>query len=193
MTQALKPLPGVTAAVCAVFPELIAIPQLVEKISVLLDYSTLWSLKNASSVGDLRLVKRVAAHVERRLQVIDLPRLDVALHASFTGSVAEAADKGHLTIFQWLVTHYASKKWDVTDAIVRASRHGHLNVLKWAQRHKEIATFRWSNKMMVVAAIEGNFNVVRWLHEHSSAPGSSYVMDCAAEALDLPMLECEQN
>ncbi|GMF38230.1 unnamed protein product [Phytophthora fragariaefolia] len=43
--------------------------------------------------------------------------------------------------------------------------------------------------MMVVAAIEGHFGIVRWLHEHSSAPGSPHVMDCAAEALDLPMLQ----
>ncbi|ETI31201.1 hypothetical protein F441_21667 [Phytophthora nicotianae CJ01A1] len=188
MTLDLETLAGVSAAVHAAFPALIAIPQLVEEISTLLDYSALWTLEDASSIGDLRLVKRVAAHDQRRLHVVDPPPSDLARRASFTAAVAEAAEEGHLTVFQWLVTHYSASNWDVTDAIVRASRHGHLDILQWAQSHTELATFRWTTKMMVVAAIEGHFDIVRWLHEHSSAPGSPHVMDCAAEALDLPMV-----
>ncbi|KAE9035618.1 hypothetical protein PR003_g7695 [Phytophthora rubi] len=185
----LSPLPGVSAAVHAAFPALVAIPQLVEEISAMLDYSALWRLEDASSIGDLRLVQRVAAHDQRRATVVDPPPSDLARRATFTAATAEAAEEGHLVVFQWLVTHYASSGWDVTDAMVRASRHGHLDVLQWAQSHEELACFRWTTKMMVVAAIEGQFDIVRWLHEHSSAPGSPHVMDCAAEALDLPMLQ----
>ncbi|KAG3023789.1 hypothetical protein PC120_g7391 [Phytophthora cactorum] len=185
----MEPLAGVSAAVHAAFPALIAIPQVIEEISALLDYSALWSLEDASSIGDLRLVKRVATHDQCRLHVVDPPPSDLARRASFTAAAAEAAEEGHLVVFQWLIMHYAASNWDVTDAIVRASRHGHLDVLQWAQSHEELATFRWTTKMMVVAAIEGHFGIVRWLHEHSSAPGSPHVMDCAAEALDLPMLE----
>ncbi|KAG6622288.1 uncharacterized protein IUM83_09849 [Phytophthora cinnamomi] len=186
----LSPLPGVSAAVHAAFPALVAIPQLVEEISAMLDYSALWSLEDASSTGDLRLVKRVAAHDQQRATAAgDPPPSDLARRASFVAATSEAAEEGHLAVFQWLVTHYSSRRWDVTDAMVRASRHGHLDVLQWARSHQQLATFRWTTKMMVVAAIEGHFDIVRWLHEHSSAPGSPHVMDCAAEALDLPMLQ----
>ncbi|KAE9352513.1 hypothetical protein PF008_g5442 [Phytophthora fragariae] len=173
----LSPLPGVSAAVHAAFPALVAIPQLVEEISAMLDYSALWSLEDASSIGDLRLVQRVAAHDQRRATVVDPPPSDLARRATFTAATAEAAEEGHLVVFQWLVTHYASSGWDVTDAMVRASRHGHLDVLQWAQSHEELARFRWTTKMMVVAAIEGHFEIVRWLHEHSSAPGSPHWLD----------------
>uniref|UniRef100_H3GRU0 Uncharacterized protein n=1 Tax=Phytophthora ramorum TaxID=164328 RepID=H3GRU0_PHYRM len=189
MTAGLRPLPGVSTAVHAAFPALTAIPQVVEAISSLLDYSALWNLEDASSIGDLRLVKRIAAHDQRRLAIVDPPPSDLARRAAFTAAVAEAAEEGHLAIFQWLVTHYAASHWDITDAMIRASRHGRLHVLQWVQSHEELTNFRWTTKMMVVAAIEGHFDIVRWLHEHSSAPGSPHVMDCAAEALDLPMLE----
>ncbi|GMF14211.1 unnamed protein product [Phytophthora lilii] len=184
-----EPLPGVSAAVHAAFPTLSAIPQLMEDISGLLDYSALWSLEDASATGDLRLVKRVAAHDQRRLLAVDPPPSDLARRASFAAATAEAAEEGHLAVFQWLVAHYAASRWDVTDAMVRAARHGHLDVLRWAREHEQLASFRWTTKMMVVAAIEGHFDIVRWLHEHSSAPGSPHVMDCAAEALDLLMLQ----
>lgn len=189
MRLKLAPLVGASAVVNAAFPALAAMPHLVEEISILLDYSALWSLEDASSIGDLRLVKRVAAHDQRRLTVVDPPPSYLAGRASFTAAVAEAAEEGHIAVFQWLVAHFAATTWDVTDAIVRASRHGHLNILQWAQSHEELVTFRWTTKTMVVAAIEGHFDIVRWLHEHSSAPGSPHVMDCAAEALDLPMLQ----
>jgi hypothetical protein len=189
MSDLLEPLPGASAAACAAFPALAAIPQLVEEISALLDYSALWSLEDASAAGELRLVKRVAAHDQRRVTLVDPPPSDLARRASFTAATTEAAEEGHLEVFRWLVTHFATNRWDVTDALVRASRHGHLDVLQWAQSHEQLTAFRWTTKMTVVAAIEGHFDVVRWLHEHSTAPGSPHVMDCAAEALDLPMLE----
>ncbi|KAL4168658.1 hypothetical protein KRP22_012056 [Phytophthora ramorum] len=118
MTAGLRPLPGVSTAVHAAFPALTAIPQVVEAISSLLDYSALWNLEDASSIGDLRLVKRIAAHDQRRLAIVDPPPSDLARRAAFTAAVAEAAEEGHLAIFQWLVTHYAASHWDITDAMI---------------------------------------------------------------------------
>ncbi|RLN71018.1 hypothetical protein BBJ28_00013992 [Nothophytophthora sp. Chile5] len=188
-TADLDALPGVSAAVHAAFPALLAIPQIVDHISSLLDFSSLWTLEDASATGKLALVRRVAAHEQLRAASLLPPATQMARRATFIAAATEAAQGGHLSVFQWLVTHYSTDGGDVTDAIVRACRHGHLPVLQWARSHEELVSFRWSTKMMVVAAIEGHFDVVRWLHEHSAAPGSPHVMDCAAEALDLPMVE----
>ncbi|KAL4150800.1 hypothetical protein PRNP1_010197 [Phytophthora ramorum] len=190
MTAGLRPLPGVSTAVHAAFPALTAIPQVVEAISSLLDYSALWNLEDASSIGDLRLVKRIAAHDQRRLAIVDPPPSDLARRAAFTAAVAEAAEEGHLAIFQWLVTHYAASHWDITDAMIhnvtllRARRDRMLysqrildgpaeEIAVWYDR-LEVLQFLFSNGMVskngrsraelaTTATARGYVNVARWL------------------------------
>ncbi|KAL4094757.1 hypothetical protein PRIC1_010415 [Phytophthora ramorum] len=149
MTAGLRPLPGVSTAVHAAFPALTAIPQVVEAISSLLDYSALWNLEDASSIGDLRLVKRIAAHDQRRLAIVDPPPSDLARRAAFTAAVAEAAEEGHLAIFQWLVTHYAASHWDITDAMIHVVRWLDENITVGNRRRAFASAVRWGHLEVV--------------------------------------------
>ncbi|TYZ59969.1 hypothetical protein PybrP1_002446 [[Pythium] brassicae (nom. inval.)] len=145
-----------------------ALMHVAESVSDFLDFGhpRFWSVVGASSLGSVRLLQRLAVRAE--------PESDRHYRAFlFRNALVDAVVSDSLPTLQWLCVNYcpwgfASLAMDKADTRCAdlAAQNCHLEMLQWLDTQP--ASGGCTENSMSAAALHGDFEVVRWLHERGA-------------------------
>lgn len=145
-------------------PRISGVTHVLERINGLLDRRVFLDLPRACALGNVPLLRYLARREE--LYPTEWTKGDPLFRVSqFSRGSVVAAQRGHLSVIEWLVTEYDTET-PVTRTVEEAAKFGHLHVLKWLYSHCRCRTF-WNGLELINAVVNNHLETAQWLYEHT--------------------------